>query len=361
MSTGIGNGAGLSLLLGQVGAPASGTWAAGAMVTDTTGKAWVCTAAGTPGTWVQVGGGGAAAPLTLTAPTATSVPLTLVGAASQTADLLDVEASGGNILFSVGATGIVATNAAGSNTSVGIGSSALAGVGGTYSGQTVVGFSALYHGGNYCTAVGFSAMGNASGSSNSTAIGAGAMNSGGNNSTAVGYFALHGGGSSGTAVGYYALYSNTGASNTALGFQAGYTSVAGNANTTGTLNTFIGYNAGPGTSTQLTNATAIGAQAVVSSNNLIVLGALSGVNGATATTNTQASGWLAAAGLFSTADPTATSGQTGIGVTTGTGNGTATNLTALAQGTGSGPASMAANTWIRATVGTATGWIPFFV
>jgi hypothetical protein len=38
-------------------------------------------------------------------------------------------------------------------------------------------------------------------------------------------------------------------------------------------------------STQLTNATAIGANAVVSANNALVLGSINGVNGATASTN----------------------------------------------------------------------------
>ncbi len=37
------------------GAPVSGTFAVGDFVIDQTGKVWVCTAAGTPGTWGQVG------------------------------------------------------------------------------------------------------------------------------------------------------------------------------------------------------------------------------------------------------------------------------------------------------------------
>ena len=37
------------------GAPASGTFAAGDFVIDQAGSVWVCTAAGTPGTWVQAG------------------------------------------------------------------------------------------------------------------------------------------------------------------------------------------------------------------------------------------------------------------------------------------------------------------
>lgn len=39
------------------GAPTTGTFATGDFVIDQTGKAWVCTASGTPGTWSQVGGG----------------------------------------------------------------------------------------------------------------------------------------------------------------------------------------------------------------------------------------------------------------------------------------------------------------
>jgi hypothetical protein len=38
------------------GAPVSGTFAVGDFVIDQTGAVWVCTVAGTPGTWVQVGG-----------------------------------------------------------------------------------------------------------------------------------------------------------------------------------------------------------------------------------------------------------------------------------------------------------------
>lgn len=40
------------------GAPASGTFAVGDFSIDQTGKIFVCTAAGSPGTWAQVGGGG---------------------------------------------------------------------------------------------------------------------------------------------------------------------------------------------------------------------------------------------------------------------------------------------------------------
>jgi hypothetical protein len=40
------------------GAPTSGTFALGDVVVDQSGKLWVCTAAGTPGTWAAVGAGG---------------------------------------------------------------------------------------------------------------------------------------------------------------------------------------------------------------------------------------------------------------------------------------------------------------
>lgn len=43
------------------GAPASGTFAVGDFVIDRTGKVWICTTAGTPGTWTQVGGSGGGA------------------------------------------------------------------------------------------------------------------------------------------------------------------------------------------------------------------------------------------------------------------------------------------------------------
>lgn len=40
------------------GAPASGTFAVGDFVIDQTGTLWVCTTAGSPGTWTQIAGGG---------------------------------------------------------------------------------------------------------------------------------------------------------------------------------------------------------------------------------------------------------------------------------------------------------------
>ena len=53
----------------------------------------------------------------------------------------------------------------------------------------------------------------------------------------------------------------------------------------GNSNTFIGAYSGPASATQLSNATAIGANAVVSASDSLVLGSINGVNGATASVN----------------------------------------------------------------------------
>jgi hypothetical protein len=131
---------------------------------------------------------------------------------------------------------------------------------------------------NNNTAAGWAALaGNTTGEEN-TAVGFQALlsNISGNHNTAAGTNALHensvGGGN--TALGFDALSANQyGFGNTALGQLAGVTETAGNANTAGSENTFLGFDAGPGTSTQLSNATAIGADARVSENNAVVLGA----------------------------------------------------------------------------------------
>ena len=60
------------------GAPASGTFAMGDFVIDQTGKVWICTTAGSPGTWTQItsaGGGGGAM---------TQIGRTVLGAAAAT-------------------------------------------------------------------------------------------------------------------------------------------------------------------------------------------------------------------------------------------------------------------------------------
>ena len=108
------------------------------------------------------------------------------------------------------------------------------------------------------------------GSGGSTGIGFGALytNTTGDFNTALGYQALYNNtnGHENTAIGYHALANNTsGYRNTAVGISSG----SGNA--TGDDNTFLGYNA-HAVGEALTNATAIGAHAVVSQSNSLVLG-----------------------------------------------------------------------------------------
>jgi hypothetical protein len=95
-------------------------------------------------------------------------------------------------------------------------------------------------------------------------------NTTGNQNTADGTSALASNttGNQNTASGWRALYSNTtGGNNTAVGRWSGYN------NSTGSNNTFIGANAGPDSGHgDLTNATAIGAGAVVSQSNSLILG-----------------------------------------------------------------------------------------
>jgi hypothetical protein len=73
-------------------------------------------------------------------------------------------------------------------------------------------------------------------------------------------------GNNNTAAGFQALVNNvTGSSNTALGYQSAL------GNISGSLNTFVGFMSNVG-DTSLTNATAIGANAVVAISNALVLG-----------------------------------------------------------------------------------------
>ena len=134
--------------------------------------------------------------------------------------------------FSIGATPVVLVSSANGNTLLGSSGNPAAGLA-----NTAVGSSTL--------AV------NVSGSVN-TAVGTGAL--------------LYNTSDNNTAVGVDALTGNTsGASNVAVGADAGFY------NQTGSGNTFIGYFA-DSTSPNLTNATAIGAHAVVNTSNTMVLG-----------------------------------------------------------------------------------------
>ncbi|MFY9309827.1 MAG: collagen-like protein [Bacteroidia bacterium] len=157
--------------------------------------------------------------------------------------------------------------------------------------------------GNYNTASGLTAMHyNTTGSSN-VAIGVAALyqNTDRSNLIAIGDSSLFNNGTgvsapsdatANTAVGSKALFSNTtGSSNTsmgyntllnnssgnfniAIGYNAGTTTTLANANTTGSNNIFIGSNAGPGvpSTTPLQNSIAIGKNALVNTDNTMVLG-----------------------------------------------------------------------------------------
>ncbi|MEI2738784.1 MAG: hypothetical protein V9F01_08365 [Chitinophagaceae bacterium] len=87
----------------------------------------------------------------------------------------------------------------------------------------------------------------------------------------------------------------TGSSNSFFGRSAAYANTSGNyntaignasltTNTIGTLNTALGYNANVNTDA-LTNATVVGANARVDCDNCLVLGSVSGINGATSGVN----------------------------------------------------------------------------
>ena len=123
-------------------------------------------------------------------------------------------------------------------------------------GNTADGYQALYSNiaGTYNTAAGMGALFSNSGGSSNTAMG---LNS----------LALNLSGGDNTADGSNALQYTTGNNNSALGASAGFN------NASGQNNTFLGYAAGPpsGTGT-LGNATAIGANSVVSASNAMILG-----------------------------------------------------------------------------------------
>ena len=134
--------------------------------------------------------------------------------------------------------------------------------------------SSLFASGNATTNnvyMGFAGNQTTSGYGN-TGVGGQALvaNAGGINNTAVGQAAMpsNNSGTDNVAMGVDALQSNTqGNYNTGLGVVALYK------NTTGSYNTGVGYAAGPDPGhPNLTNATAIGANAVVSESNALVLG-----------------------------------------------------------------------------------------
>jgi hypothetical protein len=138
---------------------------------------------------------------------------------------------------------------------------------------TSVGMDALHdNAGSYGnTALGYEVMySNTTGAEN-TATGSLALlhNTTGYSNTATGYDALNQNttGYYNTAIGQYALYSNdAGSNNIADGYHAGYNV------TDGSYNTFIGANANCGTGGHLTNSTAIGNSATVTTSNTVHIG-----------------------------------------------------------------------------------------
>jgi hypothetical protein len=156
--------------------------------------------------------------------------------------------------------------------------------------NTAVGFQALYssNSGSFNVASGVLTLySNISGNLNS-AFGSSALynNTTGSYNTASGVSALNNNttGSYNTASGSTALYNNTtGTDNTALGNFAGNT--LDHSNLTTSNNTAVGSGAGFSTGGTISNATAIGSDAVVSESNALVLGSIPGLGYGTAGVN----------------------------------------------------------------------------
>ena len=176
-----------------------------------------------------------------------------------------------NVTGNTTATGTVTGGVVNAVTSFNLGGSAF-GFGSRSSGSVFLGFSGSF------TSTG--AGNTANGMNALVSNGTGAYNS------AEGYYALgsNATGSYNTASGDHALYSNTaGSLNSAVGDSALYQSTGSNNsavgasaliyNTSGSNNSALGINAGPDSnSPNLTNSTALGANAVVSKSNALVLG-----------------------------------------------------------------------------------------
>ncbi|MBK6484669.1 MAG: tail fiber domain-containing protein [Chitinophagales bacterium] len=159
----------------------------------------------------------------------------------------------------------------------------------TGTGNTAVGYQSLISNttGANNTATGYSAL-YFNNANNNTAHGYGALfsNQAGNSNTATGEEALYTniGGNENVSAGYRSLYNSNADYNTATGASTLYQNINGNRNTavgykaifyniSGSDNTALGYAAGvASTSTNLTNATAIGANALVCSSNMMVFG-----------------------------------------------------------------------------------------
>ncbi len=151
-------------------------------------------------------------------------------------------------------------------------------------------------------------------------------NGGGSQSTVIGDTA-NGTLDNSTALGFMTLDGNSGTNNTAVGTNSmrnsGTTSMntsvgvnSGTAVNTGNGNTYVGHNANVVNNSTISNATAIGADAIVTASNTIQLGA-AGENGTTPISNVKTSGTLTA-GAVTYPNAHGTTGQ--VLTTNGNGN-----------------------------------------
>ncbi|MEI6312366.1 MAG: hypothetical protein WCP57_08915 [Bacteroidota bacterium] len=148
--------------------------------------------------------------------------------------------------------------------------------------NTAIGYNALLSntsGGNNIALGQIALQSNISGNAN-VALGNNSMpaNVSGGSNIAVGYNNLTNNiiGSNNCALGFNALYYNTSSNNTAIGYGSGLN------NTSGSSNTFLGRGADAGVGS-ITNATAIGASAIVSQSNSVILGNAANVGIGTST------------------------------------------------------------------------------
>lgn len=188
----------------------------------------------------------------------------------------------------------------------------------TGTGNSAFGFQASYFNstGINNSSYGYAALASNSTGSNNCSFGyaSSGVNSTGISNSSFGYQALrfNSTGGSNAAFGAYASYNSTSSSNSSFGDHVCYSNTTGSynagigasamySNTTGTANTALGsislqtnstgdYNTAVGSGADvlvgnLTNATAVGANSMVSGSNSLVLGSINGVNGSTSSVN----------------------------------------------------------------------------